>query len=151
MKQESVNRLTKVLFRKESCYKRPPGDFRFFAFYSMRVLKRRDTIGRVRLLSFTVASLWVFGLLVALGQQGSTTDQSESETQKKKPSAGKVESRTNQKEPEKIIPERDPNSEPGPINESVVPESLVTPLIVPFGNAEGGGGEEVSVQCARVE
>jgi len=112
----------------------------------MGTLKRRDIIDRVRLLSFTLASLWVLGLFVALGQQGSGTDQSESETQKKKPSPGKVESRTEQQAPEGIIPERGPNSEPGPINESVVPESLVTPLIVPFGNAEGGGGEEVSGQ-----
>ena len=85
---------------------------------------------------------------MALGQQGSGTDQSESETQKKKPSPGKVESRTEQQVPEGLIPERGPNSEPGPgpINESVVPESLVTPLIVPFGNAEGVGEEEVSGQ-----
>ncbi len=112
----------------------------------MGTLKRRDIIDRVRLLSFTLASLWVLGLFVALGQQGSGTDQSDSETQKKKPSPGKVESRTEQQGPEGIIPEKGPNSEPGPNNESVVPESLVTPLIVPFGNAEGGGEEEVSGQ-----
>lgn len=117
----------------------------------MGTLQRRDIIDQVRLLSFTLASLWVLGLFVALGQQGSGTDQSESEIQKKKPSPGKVESRTEQQTPAEIIPERDPNSEPGPINESVVPESLVTPLIVPFGNMEGSGGEGVGEQEAAVK
>ena len=117
----------------------------------MGTLKRRDIIDRVRLLSFTLASLWVLGLFVAPGQQGSGTDQSESETQKKKPSPGKVESRTEQQAPEEMIPEKGPDSEPGPINESVVPESLVTPLIVPFDNAEGGGREEMSGQQDAAE
>ena len=88
---------------------------------------------------------------MAVGQQGSTTGQSESETQKKKPSVGKVESGKDQPVPEQITPERGPNSEPGPINESVVPESLVTPLIVPFGSADGGGREDVSEEGALVD